>query len=412
MPLVFKNTRGIFFVLFFEFVFSQQIKIGAEVFLEKKNDLIKNKKIALVCNSASFVSSYKKNIYQIFLEKKTDIEFILTPEHGFNLQFVAGEKFENQIDSTTKIPIISLYGNNFSSLKKNIEKIDVVIFDLQDVGSRYFTFISTMKNVMEICCELNKTFIVLDRPNPLGLEIVEGFMLEDSLKSFIGTFEIPIRHGLTVGEIANMVVEKKIISNSQKLNLIVIQCENLKRNFIWNELNLIWKPPSPNMISDTTAFVYNGTCLFEGTNISEGRGTKFPFQIIGAKWIDGKKLLNELSKYNLGGVKFSEIKFLPISNEKSKHPKYENENCEGIFLEITNFKKFESIKTTIAILCAIQNFFPNDLKFDENFFDKLAGTKKMREAILSNENFEKICLIWQNDCQKFLSQRKRFLIYE
>jgi uncharacterized protein YbbC (DUF1343 family) len=266
---------------------------------------------------------------------------------------------------------------------------------------------------MESAAEENIPFIVLDTPNPLGGKEVEGFLLEDSLQSFIGKFPIPIRHGLTIGELAKMFVGEHWISNSEKLAMKIIPCENWNRAMLWNETKLQWISPSPNIVSSTTALVYAGTCLFEGTNISEGRGTEFPFQTIGAPWIEKELLRKEMLQEYLPGVNFSAMEFTPLPHQqRAISPKYAHKKCNGVFLDVTDEKKYEPLSTAIALLVALQKLFPDSLRFHETQFDRLAGTTKLRKAILSQKTANEITMTWNDDVKNFMERRKKYLLYE
>jgi len=390
-----------------------QIKIGSEVFIEKNISLVKGKRIAVLCNSSSIVFSENKNLVDVLLEKKVNVTAIFSPEHGFRGNVSAGEKIENNIDSATRIKIYSLYGKTLKPTKEMFANVDVLLFDLQDAGARYFTYASTMAYAMESCIENKKQFILLDRPNPLGGNDVEGFLLEDSLKSFVGRFSIPNRHGLTLGELAKMIVGERWIENSDSLDYKVIQCENLTRGVYWNDTKFDWFSPSPNILTPVTAFVYAGTCLFEGTNVSEGRGTNFPFQTIGAPWIDGEMLKRELESSGLQGAKFSFITFIPNSNpSRSTTPKFLNEKCSGVFLEVNDEKKNRPLATTISLLCDIKKLYPDSLHFNAKQFDRLAGTPKLRKAIEAGKTASEISSMWGGEVKEFLEKRKKYLLYK
>ncbi len=395
---------------------SSQVKIGAEVFLEKNISLVEGKRVGVLCNSASIVFSENKNLVDVLLGKKINITAIFSPEHGFRNNISAGEKISHQTDSATGIPIFSLYGKTVKPTKEMLAQIDVFIFDLQDVGARYFTYASTMANAMEACAEYNKQFILLDRPNPIGGNEVEGFLLEDSLKSFVGKFPIPNRHGLTLGEFAQMIVGEKWIANSEQLDLQIFSCDNLTRKMYWSDTKLSWKSPSPNIISATTALVYAGTCLIEGTNVSEGRGAAFPFQTIGAPWVDGNALFAEIKKeYSIAAQFIQPIKFTPVVIPgKVTAPKFLNMQCGGIKIEVADSLKntYSSLQVAVTILIALKKIYPDSLHFNTKQFDRLAGTSQLRTAIDGGKSFEEILSMWKSDVEKFIAMRKKYLLYK
>jgi len=395
---------------------SAQIKIGAEVFFQKNFSLVEGKRVGVVCNSSSIVQSHaqgKRNFVDVCIEKNINITAIFSPEHGFRGNISAGETIENQMDSATGIPIFSLYGKTLHPTNEMLNKIDILIFDVQDVGARYFTYVSTMANCMEAAAKQNVPFIILDRPNPIGGNAVEGFLLEKQLQSFVGKFPVPNRHGLTLGEFAKMIVGEQWIMNSEHLDLKIIPCENYEREMFWSDTKLQWISPSPNIVSLSTALVYAGTCLLEGTNMSEGRGTEFPFQTIGAPWIESKQLLKEISSEQLNGIQFSVTEFTPLPNtQRAISPKFAYQLCNGIFLEVTDEKKFEPLATAITLLVAVQKLFSDSLRFNEKQFDRLAGTGKLREAILSHKSAKEISAMWKIDANAFGEMRKKYLLYE
>jgi len=395
-----------------------QTKIGAQVFFEQHLTLVAGKRVGVLCNSSSIVFSdaagiiENKNLVDALLEKKVNVTAIFSPEHGFRSNVSAGEKIENQIDSASRIPIFSLYGKTLKPTSEMLHDIDILLFDLQDVGSRYFTYASTMGLAMEAASEYGKIFIILDRPNPIGGNAVEGFIREDSLQSFVGKFPLPNRHGLTLGELATMIVGEKWIPNSEQLNLKIIPCENWNREVFWNDTQLAWIPPSPNILSPTTALVYAGSCLFEGTNISEGRGTEFPFQMLGAPFVDNQLWMEEIEQREMEGVEISPISFIPrVDSLRAISPKYADKLCNGIFLHITDIKKFKPFETAYSLLVTLHVVAKDSLQFNGKQFDRLAGTTKFRYAIESGKSAEEFSLMWKEEAEKFLKKRKRYLLY-
>ncbi|HEY0659674.1 MAG TPA: DUF1343 domain-containing protein, partial [Pyrinomonadaceae bacterium] len=284
------------------------------------------------------------------------------------------------------------------------------VFDLQDVGCRVYTFIYTMANAMRSCAAAGKEFIVLDRPNPIGGEAVEGNALEKGNESFVGQYSIPMRHGLTVGELAKLFNEEFGIN----CDLTIVAMDGWTRNLYFDETDAPWVMPSPNMPTIDTAVVFPATVYFEGTQVSEGRGTTKPFEIIGAPYIDAKDYREALTKLELPGVIFREVNFLPTFQ------KHKDEICGGVFLHITNREEFKPVITGIAMIKTLYELYREEFKwknapyeyvYDRNPFDVISGTTKTREQIENGESLEKIELSWNDDVKLFRENRKKYLLY-
>lgn len=283
-----------------------------------------------------------------------------------------------------------------------LEDIDVLIFDIQDVGSRFYTYIYTMAYAMEAAQENDIEFVVLDRPNPLGGRQVVGPILEEEYKSFVGMYPIPIIHGMTVGEIAQLFNNEFEINT----NLTVISMDGWEREMKFVDTNLPWILPSPNMPTIDTAIVYPGTALFEGTNISEGRGTTKPFELIGAPFIDAEKFASTLNELDLGGVNFRPVYFTPMFS------KHEGELSGGVELIISDVASFNPIDTVLHMIQVLQNEYPDDFEFlDNNFFYSLIGNNWVKEELENNTDIETITDMWEDNLEEFKSLRMEYLLY-
>ena len=338
------------------------------------------------------------------------VKKIFTPEHGLNNKYQAGEKILG--DMSYNIPILSLYGKHFKPDISQLEGLDALIFDIQDIGSRYYTYVSTLTNIMSVCAEIDLPLYVLDRPNPIGGEYIEGPILNLEYSSFVGMHPIPIRHGMTIGELAFMINELGW-SSKKKTNLKIIAMQGWNRNMYFESTGKKWIPPSPNIPDNKTAFIYQGTCLIEGTNLSEGRGTNNPFTFIGSPWLDSKKLIKRLNALDLKGVHFNDIVFTPrFIPGKSISPKYKDQKCYGIEIDIINRELSSPLLITANIIDIVYELHPDKFKFNEgNFFDKLYGSDELRNFILLNKDLEILFQKWKNDSDKFEQLRKEFLIY-
>ena len=361
-------------------VYAQKLVLGAER-IDKILETIDNKNIAIVGNQTSVVNQVHLVDTLISLNQK--IISVFSPEHGFRGVEDAGAKVDNEIDKKTGLPIISLYGKNKKPTSEQLIGIDIIIFDIQDVGARFYTYISTLHYILEACSEKNIKVVVLDRPNPNG-HYVDGPILEEKYKSFVGMHQIPIVHGMTIGEYATMIVGEKWIENN--CNLEIIEMINYNRN---NNYELPIKP-SPNLPNSKSINLYPSLCLFEGTNVSVGRGTDKPFQHFGSPYL-----------------KFYSYAFQPKSGPGSKYPKHENKTCVGKNLE--NYPYLSSIN--LNWLIESYNQTNNKEDFFNSFFDKLAGTDKLRTQIISGLNEKEIRSSWKTGLKEFKKTRTKYLLY-
>jgi uncharacterized protein YbbC (DUF1343 family) len=394
--------------------FSQQsrVKIGAEILIEKHLDLIKGKKIGIVTNHTGILPDGRHIVDVLNEIEGVKIVALFGPEHGIRGEVPDGKSISHGVDTKTGIPVFSLYGDVKKPTEEMLKDIDVLIFDIQDVGARFYTYISTMSYCMEACAEMGKKFIVLDRPNPIRGVYVDGPILEPRFKSFVGLHPIPVAHGMTVGELAKMFNDEGWLENAVKADLTVVKMENYSRRMWFDQTGLPWVKPSPNMMTLKTAIVYTATCFIEGTNVSEGRGTQHPFEWIGAPWIDGEKLAKELNYYKLPGVKFEPISFTPTDIEKvTVDPKYEGEKCGGVYLNVYDREKFEPVKVGVYILYALKKLYPDKFKWRTAGQDRLWGTDKVRLMIDEGKKPDEIIKTWEDDVKKFLSIRQKYLLY-
>lgn len=385
---------------------------GADVLFKNRTELISGKKVGLVTNHSAVLSNGQHLADALFSFKSTSLVALFGPEHGVRGDAPDGRTVRDTIDIKTGVPVYSLYGTINKPTPEMLRNVDVLIFDIQDVGARFYTFISTMFLTMEAAAENNIPFIVLDRPNPINGNNVEGPIRLDSLKTFVGWVPIPIAHGMTVGELALMANNSGWLKDGKKSNLTVVQMEHWNRSLWYDETNLPWIKPSPNMKSLETAIVYPGQCLIEGTNVSEGRGTDRPFEYIGAPWIDGGKLSRLLNSLTLPGVIFEPVEFSPkeIPNVAS-NPKFKDMVCQGIYLRVTDRNTFQSVKTGIAVVWGIHSLFPDSLMFRNRGFDRLAGTPSVRQHIVEGKTVNDIVSSWNDELEEFKTLRKASLLY-
>ncbi|OIQ22615.1 MAG: hypothetical protein BM557_00475 [Flavobacterium sp. MedPE-SWcel] len=361
-----------------------RIKTGADNY-SKYLPLLKNKKVGIVTNQTGIISNDKKHLVDFLLEKGIDVKTIYAPEHGFRGTADAGELIKDGKDIKTGLPIISLYGNNKKPKPEQLKGIDILIFDLQDVGARFYTYISSLHYVMEACAENNIPLIVLDRPNPNG-GIVDGPILEKENKSFVGMHPIPVLHGMTIGEYAKMINGEKWLKNNVQCQLTVIACSNYKRTLPYSLLI----SPSPNLPNDQSINLYPSLCFFEGTTISIGRGTNKQFQIYGSP--------------SLPKTDFS---FTPKPNKGAKNPKHNGKICYG--KNLSTIKKIDRLE--LKWLLKAYNDTSDKSSFFIPFFAKLAGTKQLQQQIESGKTEKEIRESWKGGLINFKQMRRKYLIY-
>jgi len=393
-------------------IVAKRVLVGAEVLLMDSLELIQGKKIGIVTNHSSIV--FNKMLLVDTLFKRSDLKIIALygPEHGIRGDNADGAKIVDGKDSVTGIPVYSLYGKINKPTKEMLKDVDVLMFDIQDVGARFYTFISTLFYSIQAAAENNIPIIVLDRPNPIGGLNVDGPVLKPEFKSFVGIAPIPIMHGMTVGELAQYFNNPELLGNNLKANLKVIKLKFWERKFYYDRCKLKWIKPSPNITYVVTSIVYPGMCLLEGTNISEGRGTEFPFLLIGAPFLNSELVINELKKLGLTGVEFESKSFVPkeIPNVAT-NPKYKGESCQGIKISVGNRYQFEPVKFAVKLLYAIHKIHPKEFSFKDSRFDKLAGDKKLREMILAGKKPDEIFKEWQKELEDFNQIRNKYLLY-
>lgn len=361
------------------------MKLGVEVFLEDGYKPFIGNRIGLVTNMTGVNQKLTPTIELFVDHPGINLTALYGPEHGIRGDAKEGEGVQSSIDPYTNLPVYSLYGDSRKPTKEMLESVDVIVFDLQDIGSRYFTYIYTMAYVMEACGEQGKQFVVLDRPNPISGDRIEGNLVEEDVRSFVGLLPIPNRHGMTVGELAQLFKYKF----GYNCDLTVVPMEGWLRSMYFDDTPVLWVPPSPNTTNIDMNVLYPGTCLIEGTNLSEGRGTTRPFEWIGAPYVDGQRLAKVFNEKKIEGVIARPISFKPT------YQKHMNVICSGIQLHIVDRRILNAWETGLLLIETIAEMYPKDFSFIENgqkkyFFDLLAGSKSMRERIWNGTTKEYI----------------------
>lgn len=387
------------------------VKLGLEKILTSELKSLKGSRIGLICNQASVNHQFQHAADLFFEHPEINLTALFGPQHG-----IRGDVQDNMIetshtvDKKTGLPIYSLYSETREPTEEMLENIDTLVFDLQDVGCRVYTFIYTMANAMKSCAQFRKKFIVLDRPNPINGINVEGNLVEDGHESFVGQYSIPMRHGMTVGELAKFFNKQFDIN----CDLEVIAMDNWSRELFFDETDAPWVLPSPNMPTIDTAIVFPATVLFEGTQISEGRGTTKPFELVGAPYIDAEQLTNTLNSLQLPGVIFRSVNYLPTFQ------KHAGVVCSGTFLHVVERSEFKPVITGVALIKRIFDSYRDEFKwkippyeyvYDRNPFDVIAGTEKLRQQIENGIELNVIENSWETELKQFVETRSRYLLY-
>ena len=364
------------------------VKTGAEQ-TEKYLWQLKDKRIGLVVNATSFINN--THIVDSLLSLGIAVKKIFAPEHGFRGNADAGSDISNSTDSITKLPIVSIYGNHKKPSAEDLSNVDLVIYDIQDVGVRFYTYISTLQYVMEACAENKKPLLILDRPNPNGWYI-DGPVLNKKFESFVGMQSIPIVYAMTPAEYALFLNGEKLLKDSMQCQFTYVVCEGYDHSVKY----ILPRKPSPNITNMNAVYLYPSTCLFEGTPLSVGRGTDRPFQLIGYP-----------------GSKIGKNFFTPVSKPGATNPVYANEQCSGVDLSIYNGGYFFDHKQ-IFLNWLIQFYltYQNKEEFFTSYFDKLAGTDQLKKDIVTGKSDFMIHQEWQPDILKFKDTRKKYLLYK
>ena len=378
------------------------MKLGIDN-IEKYLKFFHGKRVGLITNPTGITSNFRSTID--VLKEQTNLVCLFSAEHGVRGNLQDGVKLDTYIDEEYNIPVYSLYGDIRKPTKEMLDQIDILCIDMQDGGSRFYTYIYTMAYSMIACAEQSKEFFVFDRPNPINGIDVDGNMLDIEYRSFIGYYPIIQRHGLTMGELATYFNNEFEIN----CNLTVVPMDGWDRHKFIDEINVPWVSPSPNYPTVNTGLLYNGLCIFEGTNISEGRGTTLPFEVCGAPFINPKELAEKMNALKLPGVAFRPTYFIPTFS------KWANEVCGGVQAHVTIRSRFLPVHVGWALLDTIRHTYPNDFKINSPYIE---GGKKMLELntgcdyiVKDTYTLEQQLEILKKDTRTFIQKRAKYLMY-
>ena len=388
-----------------------KVKTGLEALLEEHLDLLKGRTVGIIANPSSVNSRLEHILDLFFNHPEIELTTVMGPQHGARAETQDNMiEWEDYQDPLTGLPVYSLYGETRRPTAKMLDHVDTVVFDIQDVGARYYTFISTLALALEAAEEYGKNFIVLDRPNPINGIAVEGPVLTPPFHSFVGLYPLPIRHGMTVGELA-------LYFNSEfglNCSLEVVKMKGWKRRMFFEDTWLPWVLPSPNMPTVDTAIVYPGMGLLEGTNVSEGRGTTRPFEFSGAPWVKPPEMVQQLRTMALSGAVFRPVHYTPTFHQWS------GQVIGGVQIHVLDRHRFRPFRTGLALVKTYRRMGEDQFQWksppyeyeDEHLpFDILCGTDQIRKQIEAGVSLDEIEAFWQEDLERFLQVREKYLLY-
>lgn len=413
-----KSYKFFFFVLWCllpnDYSFAQnnipipKVTLGIDVLVNERLDLIKGQRVGLITNPSGVNGQLVPTIDVLHSLPDVKLVALFGPEHGIRGAESAGKSVANDVDEKTGLPIYSLFGKTHTPQKEMLQNVDVLVFDIQDIGSRTYTYLWTMTNSMIAAKKYGKKFIVLDRPNPINGEIVEGNLVEKGMESGIGKYPVAYCYGMTIGELAKMANEEFGIH----CDLTVVPMHGWERWMTWKDTGLYWVPTSPHIPEADTPWYYPTTGIFgELEVINEGVGYTLPFKLVGSPLFNADKLAEELNHENLPGVYFRPLYYKPF------YGFFKDTTCQGVQIMITDFKTYQPVNTGYYIMGAIEKLYPEaygwtkkrTLRWDS--FDKANGTRKVRWALMEGKSAEEIIQSWQPELEKFKEQRKKYLMY-
>ena len=390
------------------------VEVGAQVLHEGGYAVLLGKHVGLVTNNSAVVDgTHLADL--LHASGKVRLVSLFAPEHGIRGLEEDGVNIAEKKDERTGVPVYSLYGTLKKPTPEMLRGLDLILFDIQGIGARFYTFISTMGLAMQAAAEAHIPFVILDRPNPLGGEYVAGPVLEEGYASFVGEYPVPVAHGMTVGELALMIKGERMLPGLEGLDLRVIRMSGWRRGMQWPDTGLKWVRTSPNIPNFETALLYPGICFFEGTSASVGRGTQEPFKLVGFPGINSGELADHLNRKNLPGARFESVTFTPKSIPgMSSTPKYQGQEISGIKIIITDQHSYRPVETAVHLICALYGSLGNrdrERFFQGAGFDHLAGTHSLLLAIERGVPPEEIIAAWIEERELFVKKRAKYLLY-
>jgi len=394
---------------------TERVRTGAEILRDTGFEALSGKRVGLITNQTAVVDS----VHLIdLLNDAPDVNLVALfgPEHGLRGETEAGAAVEDGMDTATGLPVYSLYGTSNAPSDDVLASLDVLVFDIQDIGARFYTYITTMGRSMQAAARAGVPFVVLDRPNPLGGLMVDGYVLEADFKSGVGAFPIPIQHGLTVGELALMIQGEEYLSDLEELDLEIISMTGWSRDMLWPATGLPWIPTSPNIPTFETALVYAGTCFVEALSASEGRGTPAPFLTIGAPWLNADEAVQRLISLQLPGVSFSASVTTPKTIPGiAENPLFEDQLIKTIQIDVTDINSYVPLKTGIATLKSVIDLAPDSMRanlVNRRWMALLSGSERLANALEDGRTAGEIVSSWSTEVETFRRLSATYLLYD
>jgi len=398
-------------LLSFNLSYARQVKTGIEVLRDQNFKILQGKRVGLITNPTGVDRNLKSTVDILFEAQNVKLVALFGPEHGVRGDAHAGDKVDNITDTKTGLPVYSLYGKTRRANPEMLKGIDVLVYDIQDIGCRSFTFISTMGLAMEVAAENNIEFVVLDRPNPLGGEKIEGNLADSSFISFVSQFKIPYIYGQTCGELARMLNEEKMLK--KKCKLTVIKMKGWHRSMTWEQTGLEWVIASPHIPNKNSSYFYPVTgILGELGYLSIGVGYTLPFQLVGAPWINAEKFASAMNQLKLAGLEFRPIYFKPF------YSVFKDENCQGVQIHIMDYRKAKLAEVQFYMMQELAKLYPDKAVFNNankdryNMFDKVSGSDQIRLRFAKNNSVADINDFWNKDVENYLKISKKYYLYK
>lgn len=388
------------------------VKTGIEVLRDEGYRRLKGKRVGLMTHLSAVDRQLRGTLQLMWADGAVDLAALFAPEHGLSAAAPDAAGVATGKDPRTGLPIHSLYGETYRPTADMLEGLDAIVCDVQDVGVRYYTYPSTISYIMEAAGEHGVSVVILDRPNPLGGEVVWGPTLEPHLSSFVGRFPVPVQHGLTLGELSLLI---NATWNPHPAEVSVVPCEGWRRSMRWDDTGFAWAPASPALSHISAVYQYPGSCLIEGTTLSEGRGTPLPFEVVGAPWLDGTQLAERLNEQGWPGVRFRAHSFLPTAS------KWNGQYCHGVQAHAMDLRELRPLETWLGVIGTIRSLYPDQFAWlspdqegvepSAQHFDRLIGSERTRKQIDEGASLDEITEGWDEFCRAFRQQRQPFLLY-
>lgn len=383
---------------------AEPVRVGADILVRDRLAVLQTKRVGIITNHTGRLSNGTP-LVDTLVARGIRVTALFGPEHGIRGAAAAGEKLADARDPATGIPVYSLYGAVRKPTAAMLANVDLLLYDIQDVGVRFYTYISTMALAMEAAAERGIPFVVLDRPNPLGGTLTDGPVRVDSLTSFVGHLPVPVVYGLTCGELARMIAGEGWLAGGVRPDLTVIPMEGWERRMLWTDTGLPWPRPSPNLPTFHCALIYPATCFIEATALSEGRGTDAPFRMVGAPFVDGALLATRLQGHALPGVQWSPVRFTPRS---SKHAKV---SCGGIRGDVTDPAAFRPMLTALTLLSEIRKAYPAEIGVRPGAMNRLMGSTVPYAELAGGRSPGAIPPLWQEETARFEARAAHYRLY-